>query len=334
MLTVHATTAQVKKQRNATRFYQENMYNQFWSADWSPDGKYIAVAGVDSMVRIFYASNLKPYKSFPIPSWIHIVDWNPDSKIIAVATLSAYVQLIDVESGSILKLEGTSQPEVNRDENGSRAINWNHTGELLAIGDLHGTLKIWNREGKLLTTLAPYGPDEEFTSYLALDWHPSNNTFVAANFEIRIYDEEGVLLQQMEHQNPQAIILCAEWHPSGTFFVIGDYGHNWEGENVPSLLHFWSENGRYIKNLSEGKAEYRNVSWSPDGKLLASASDVLRIWSDEGELVTSSLPDGSNYLWGIDWSPNGKRIVTASRYKTVSLWNKNGRLIKRVDITD
>ncbi len=305
-----------------TTDYDDNIHQQLWSADWSPDGKLIAVGGVDSLVRIYHAGNLKLYKSFPINSWIHVVKWHPDNKILAIATLDKYVLLLDPETGSIVRLQN---------EGGSRAMDWNFNGSLLAVGDLEGEIIIWNKDGDLVKTIQhSYTHDQYGTGFLSLDWHPKENRFMATNFQMNLFDSTGTLLKTIEHTNPAAIILCTAWHPSGEFFAIGDYGHNWEGENVPSLIHFWTPEGQLLNTIKGSNGEYRNMVWNKDGTQLATASDVLRIWSSDGSLLHQSKPDGINYLWGIDWSDIDKRIVTSSRFKTVTLWNWDARVLKSI----
>ncbi|MBA2331104.1 MAG: hypothetical protein H0V91_15985 [Flavisolibacter sp.] len=297
---------------------------QFWSADWSTDNNYIAAGGVDSIVRIYQAKNLKLYKSFPVNSWIHVVKWHSDNKILSIATLDKYVQLLDIETGNIKKLDG---------QGGSRAISWNPSGDLLAGADLEGEINIWNKHGELIRVIPPkFSADIPGKAYLSIDWHPNKNVFIATNFQINLIDTLGNFLKEMPHQNKNALILCTKWHPSGKYFVIGDYGYNEEGKNVPSLLHFWSEDGKYIKSITGSKAEYRNLDWNKHGSLLATASDVLRVWNKEGILQYESPADSINNLWGISWSANGNNIVTASRFKTITLWDSTARLIKRLDI--
>ena len=313
-----------KMTTNQNLDYNDTVNRQFWTADWSPDDKFIAVGGVDSLLRIYHAEDLRLYKSFPINSWIHMVKWHPDGKTLAVATLKNYVHLLNPESGNMVKLNSVG---------GSRALGWNHNGQLLAVADLEGLIKIWNKQGVLMSTIDKnYGPEVVGESYLSLDWHPFKNIIVASNFQINLFDTTGRELKVMEHKNKAAIILCTKWHPSGKFFVIGDYGYNWDGENVPSLLHFWTEEGNLIKSVSGSKGEYRNISWNKEGTLLATASDVLRIWTSSGSLLHQSNSDSTNYLWGIDWSGKSDKIVTASRFKTIALWDNRAKLVKRIDV--
>ena len=67
--------------------------------------------------------------------------------------------------------------------------------------------------------------------------------------------------------------------------------------------------GRDAPEVDGGsEAEYRNVRWSPKGEFLASASDALRVWTKDGDLV--HVGDSPDLLWGLDWDGRSRSIVT------------------------
>lgn len=312
----------VPKNKHINTTYDESRNMQFWTADWSPDDKYIAIGGVDSLLRIYGATNLNLHQSWQIDSWIHKVAWHPSGNILAIATSNKYVALLDIETGLLSFLNGNG---------GSRAMGWNHDGSLLAVADLEESITFWNKEGVLIREIpVPHNPELPGKTCLSLDWHPTEDIFVVTNSRINLMNSEGKLLKTMPHSNPEAIILCTAWHPSGSFFAIGDYGFFEGAKHVPSLLHFWSEDGVLLKSMSGSQEEIRNIAWNKDGNRLASASDRLRIWSDKGALLHESEADGNNNLWGIDWNKQGTKTVTCSRFKTIAIWDTKAKLIKEV----
>jgi WD40 repeat protein len=81
------------------------------------------------------------------------------------------------------------------------------------------------------------------------------------------------------------------------------------------------------RNRLEGhNEEVRSVSFSPNGKILATASEdnTVRLWSIDGrELKRLS---GQNQLFrSVRFSPDGERIATISADNTVKLWTVDGK---------
>ena len=284
-----------------------------WAIQFSPDDKYYAFGGDDSILQIYTTANhklLKWYKTNGIKN----LSWHPYGNLLAIANPRS-VQLLNMENGKL-----TTIPNLLT---GGRSIGWNYNGELLALADGRGVVQIMNKEGLLLRSLKKHNNH----SYLAMDWHPSKNIIVTASDEIILFDTSGKQLKLINHRQETTGLLAVKWHPSGDFFVSGDYGHEKEGK--PTLLQFWKPNGTLIKSMMGHHSEIRNVSWNRDGTLLATVSDALRIYTRDGVLVNTGKPPGYN-LWGISWAGNGKFIITASFDGDIDLWTNNARLAKKL----
>ena len=137
----------------------------------------------------------------------------------------------------------------------------------------------------------------------------------------------GKQLALIFHRNESTAVLSVKWHPSGEFFASGDYGH--EKEGIPTLLQFWKKDGSPLKTISGHHAGIRNLRWSSDGKKLATASDSLRIWSEDGMLLNAGHSDAN--IWGLAWSRDCKNILTGCfKTGTIQVWDANAILVKNL----
>lgn len=294
----------------------QDLSKVLWTTNWSYDNKYIAVGGNDKKIRIYDGETFELNKVYDNHTGIQRMSWHPYSNLLAVAANDNGSKIIDVEKDSIIHFRGDKGY-------GSRSIAWNSSGELLANADYKGEITIWTKHGELIRTIKK----ENTISNVAIDWHPKKNEFIVLSELIRIYDSEGNLLNEFRHRKEQVLMLCVKWHKSGKYFVLGDYGNH--DFNYKPMLQFWKANGILVKQLDVSKKEYRNMSWTKDGKKLATASDALRIWNKDGKIIAEGL--SGDKLWGVDWSPNGKFIVTSSHDGHIKIWDSDANIIRELN---
>lgn len=291
----------------------QNEKEILWTTDWSPNGKLIAIGGnVDSLN--IYKLDLKLHKSFPVKNTITRVKWHPSKNMIAVATQLSTEKsfIIDLDSNKKIELDGISP-------DGARGIDWNFTGEYLAVADNDGQILIFNIKGELIRKFV--NQTNSTKAIMSIAWHPKKNILTTVTDQIRFLDIEGNLIKSIKHRTEEVMLLSVAWHKSGDFFVTGDYGD----EKDKSLLQYWNEQGELLKSIDISIGEYRNLSWNSDGKRLASASDALRIWDTQGNLI--SVGNSKDYLWGVSWNKNGNKIITSSTQQRITLWNKKAEKI-------
>ncbi|BAZ25274.1 WD-40 repeat-containing protein [Kalymmatonema gypsitolerans NIES-4073] len=72
-----------------------------------------------------------------------------------------------------------------------------------------------------------------------------------------------------------------------------------------------------------------NISFSPDGKTIATASrdGTAKLWSADGQLL-QTFKGHNGWVYSVSFSPDSKTIATASADGTAKLWSVHGQLLQ------
>ncbi|WP_299365408.1 WD40 repeat domain-containing protein [Winogradskyella sp.] len=282
----------------------------FWSVDWHPTKKQFVVGGSnDSFLKFFSTDNFQELKSMPYKGTITKTKWHPTKSKLAISVQDgkSKSKIFNVDSDMMVELD--SIPST-----GARALGWNQSGNLLAVGDNEGFLTFFDENGKFLKKI-----DTGQKGLMSLDWHPKENIIVTVGDKISLYNYDINSLKHFEDRDEEMLMLCVAWNPNGEFFVTGDYGDF--TNHYPPLLQYWTYEGEKIKTIEKSKAELRNLKWSNDGELLATASEKIRLWDKNGNLVAEEAT--KNLLWGIDWNKNGNKIIATDNQGKIIFWDRD-----------
>ena len=118
----------------------------FWSVDWHPNKDQFVVGGSnDSFLGLFASNDFQLIKKYPYKGTITKTKWHPSQNKLAISVQDGK------SKQAILNLDNDESIELDSITNdGARAIGWNHTGDLLAVGDYEGYLSIFDVEGNML----------------------------------------------------------------------------------------------------------------------------------------------------------------------------------------
>ncbi len=280
------------------------------SAQWSPDGKYVAI-GTSGTPRIgiyrFNEATLSlsgAFLSLSIDSRsCTSVAWSPDGRYVAFA------------SGFAVRT---------------------------------GILYLYKREGENFTsvqtlTLAPDGVYVQTVSwsldgaYLAVgtDVDPTySDAGIAAGHEVQIFSFDGESLTGVTSVNQDADVTTVQWSPDGNYLAVGtEVGPVYSGGGITAgdelqLFSFNKTTGVLtgFAGIDEGVG-VKSVRWSPDGTYLAVATQSTPTYTDSGITGGDELQvfrfDGTSLVGVGSYDQSSSSFY----YTDILAWHSNGRYL-------
>jgi WD40 repeat protein len=161
----------------------------------------------------------------------------------------------------------------------------------------------------------------------SLDWSPDGKRLLSTSKDGQSWDATtGRQVKVYEKPNTYSgSILSAEWSPDGKRVALaGD-----------EIYLFDAASGKYLRSLkfpnsrpsNDGATVIRAISWSPDGKYIASTTradapneGLVVLWDVGTGKIIASLSGHSSTPMSLSWSPDGKHLASASFDGTVRVW--------------
>ncbi|KAB8319378.1 CHAT domain-containing protein [Tolypothrix campylonemoides VB511288] len=175
-------------------------------------------------------------------------------------------------------------------------------GKTIATDSNDNTVKLWNQQGQLLTTLSGSANKVVFS--------PDGNTIATGSFvgAVKLWNQQGQLLTTLSGSAKSVV-----FSPNGKTIATGSYSDN--------TVKLWNQQGQLLTTLSDS---VKSIVFSPDGKTIATGSsdNTVKLWNQQGQPLTT-LSGHSGAVNSVVFSPDGKTIATGSDDNTVKLWNLN-----------
>ncbi|KYR00136.1 WD40 repeat-containing protein [Tieghemostelium lacteum] len=320
------------------------------NSQFSPDGQGLATCGGDTTLRIWdlYTSTPK-YTCQGHTNWVLQVAWSPDSKKIATAGMDGDIRLWNPETGKQIgkPLKGHTKFITGL---AWEPFHLNPNCVRLASSSKDTTVKIWDTESnRCLMSLSGHT-----MSVTCVKWSGEGLIYSGSQDRtIRVYNTtEGRLVRLLEGHahwvNTLALNTDAVLR-SGPFDHTGKHYETLELAQEAALKRYQEvkANSKGLEILASGSDDFTVIVWnpsvtktqvsrltghqqlinlisfSPDGRLFASASfdKSIKLWDSASGKFLGNFRGHVGAVYQVCWSSDSRYLVSGSKDSTLKIWD-------------
>lgn len=270
----------------------------------SPDGKALAVAGVEGGIMLFDMMSGEVLRELPGHGFgTTSLSWNADCRTLASAGQDGKVRLWDARSGEERSVLDGGVQWVER-------VAFSPDGRYL-VSAAGNRVRLWRSEGEFLWE----SPGHRST-VSAVAWRPgSAEGFVAAAYG-------GLALYRPEKSQPvrrfrwKGSTLAVAWSPDGKHVATGDQD---------STVHFWSVKSGEDLQMWGYPTKVRELAWSPTSRYLATGGgSAVTVWDCSGKGPAGTKPlvfeAHEDFVSALAYQRVGPLLASAGQDGLVALW--------------
>jgi WD40 repeat protein len=289
---------------------------------YSPDGSLIATASKDGNIRIWGASDGSVIRTLSgHGGGVNSIAFSPDGAMLVSGSDDRTAKLWNLADGSV---ERTLVPLM---ESRVMEVEFSPDGSLVALGGNRCVVELRRASSGILSrTIVPVGcaPGNPGGSveFWGLEFNQDGSRVLTGDGRPCC---GGGILQWTESANytPPEVLKTGN-------VVVRDMALSPDGSEIAlalvGLSDFWlldASTGNVKTVLTDHVFRVNDVEYSPDGSLLASASNDtgIGIWRAADGALLQMLHEHRLQATSIAFSPDGRNLATGSQEGEIHIWN-------------
>ena len=268
--------------------------SDFWgnrtakSLSFSPDGNFLAAAGIDDAVVVWDVTSGSEILHLSEIAQPHSLAFSPNGKMLTIAGLDNEILLLDFPTGRKTGLLTGHQGVVN-------CLAFSHSGRILASGSNDRTIRFWNVTSQdevaliaghsgPVTCLSLSSDGQSIAAVAGHDvklWHTEENAAIEQLGDLKHLQKEeqktGLvnaleILDLVSSIRYSSAPVSVKFSANNLFFTMMVSKVSFSGDYEIQLFH---QNPQKKVNI---KGQFFDMEFSPDSKILATAGLGVELW--------------------------------------------------------
>jgi hypothetical protein len=278
---------------------------------FSSDGKQIASAGGDSLVKIWNTeTGMLQRTLIGHMGTVRGVAFSPDGKILASSSYDKTIKLWDLKSGKLIRtLQGHTSSV--------RIIAFSPDGKTLASTSSDKTVRLWDvATGKTKKIL-----DGHAATTRSVAFSPDGETLASSSSDrtICLWDlSTGALRFKLEGH--QGSVRSVAFTADSRTLISG---------SLDKSLRLWDLlTGKERFTMAGHSSSLKSVAVSPDGRMFVSVGNDsrLRVWNADSGKQIRNATGHTSAIWHVAFSPDNKTVASCGSDGSIRIWRINRNL--------